>query len=66
MARCSQDKSMHDCFAYCKGECTVLSNTQFIKKKCPFYKDKVTNEIERIKYPYNPMYECSKSLKNEV
>lgn len=65
MPRCSQEKNMHDCFAYCNGECTVLSNTQFIKKKCPFYKDKVTNEIEKIKYPYDPLYECSKDLRKE-
>lgn len=30
---------MHkDCFAYDEGECTILKDTDFGKRDCPFYK----------------------------
>ena len=32
------------CFAYYKGTCTILINTQF-KKKCPFYKPKKDESV---------------------
>lgn len=29
-----------DCFAYYKGVCSVLRDTHFKKKECPFFKPK--------------------------
>lgn len=33
---CAKGKT--DCFAWSKGNCTVLTNTLFGRRKCPFYK----------------------------
>ena len=37
-----------DCFAYYKGVCAVLNNTEFKGKECPFYKPKeVQNDTHK-------------------
>lgn len=36
------------CFAYYKGFCSILTNTQF-KRKCPFYKPKEEHKEESVK-----------------
>ena len=33
-----------NCFAYVKGVCSVLRNTNFGKRECPFFKLKEKNE----------------------
>ena len=33
------------CFAYTKGVCSILNNTQF-KRKCPFYKPKDDKSVK--------------------
>ena len=38
---------MLDCFAYDSGTCRVLSNTNFEKGKCPFYKTREQTKEER-------------------
>ncbi len=35
-----------DCFAYSRGHCTILNNTDFGDKDCAFYKKDI-NEIRR-------------------
>lgn len=34
------------CFAYYKGVCSILTNTQF-KKGCPFYKPKMSVKVSK-------------------
>jgi len=37
-----------DCFAYHKGECSILTDTDFGKRKqCPFYKPKGECDVEK-------------------
>ncbi|MGN1117134.1 MAG: hypothetical protein ACI4RU_00840 [Acutalibacteraceae bacterium] len=40
--------SRKDCFAYKKGTCLILKNTDFGEKKCCYFKDKATDREELI------------------
>lgn len=38
--RCNKET----CFAYYKGACSILTDTKFKNKECPFYKPKEAKE----------------------
>lgn len=54
---CRQLEKCPNCFARVdKKFCRILTNTEFLKRKCPFYKTVEQNEEEKTKYPYNSLY----------
>lgn len=42
--KCEQKK--FDCFAFFQGRCTILNDTLFLNKDCPFYKTSNIHNVE--------------------